>query len=84
MGRLTPNSAAICATMNSATQPADSMLTVREAAELAHVDQSTIRRWVRDGSLPALKLGDYDNAPVRIPVSALLDRMTVVRGDANE
>jgi excisionase family DNA binding protein len=60
-------------------QPTDSLLTPREAARLARVDLSTIRRWVRDRSLPALKLGDYPNAQVRIPVSALLDRMVVVR-----
>jgi excisionase family DNA binding protein len=51
------------------------MLTVKEAAELANVDPSTVRRWVRDGSLPALKLGDYANAPVRITVRSLLGRM---------
>jgi excisionase family DNA binding protein len=61
--------------MSTATQQPDSMLTVKEAAELANVDPSTVRRWVRDGSLPALKLGDYANAPVRITVRSLLGRM---------
>lgn len=65
--------------MTTRTQPTDSLLTPREAARLARVDLSTIRRWVRDGSLPALKLGDYPSAHVRIPVSGLLDRMVVVK-----
>jgi excisionase family DNA binding protein len=65
--------------MSSATRSADALLTVAEAARLAHVDPSTIRRWCRDGSLASLKLGHYPQAPVRIPCSALLDRMEPVR-----
>jgi excisionase family DNA binding protein len=48
------------------------LLTVGEAAERLRVDESTIRRWVRDGTIPFTRLGDGGpNAPVRIPVDAL-------------
>jgi excisionase family DNA binding protein len=33
------------------------LVTVAEAAALLRVDRSTIRRWIREGSLPALRVG---------------------------
>jgi len=33
------------------------LLTLREVAELVKVSESTVRRWVRDGSLVAYKVG---------------------------
>lgn len=32
-------------------------VTVREAADRAFVSERTIRRWIREGWLPALKMG---------------------------
>lgn len=33
-------------------------VTVAEAADLLHVNQSTIRRWIREGKLPAYRIGE--------------------------
>ena len=35
----------------------DDFLTVAEAAEQLHVAPSTIRRWIREGDLPAYRIG---------------------------
>lgn len=65
--------------MTTPTQPVDSFLTPREAARLARVDLSTIRRWYRSGDLPAVRIGNFPRGRVRIPVSGLLARMEPVR-----
>jgi len=44
------------------------LLTVREAAELLRVRPSTITKWVRQGILPAIKIGAKT---IRIPEDAL-------------
>jgi excisionase family DNA binding protein len=36
---------------------ADDFVTVTEAAALLHVSSSTIRRWIREGELPAYRIG---------------------------
>jgi excisionase family DNA binding protein len=46
------------------------LLTVNEAAERLAVHPITIRRWMRDGRLPALQLGGR-GAPVRVDPKAL-------------
>lgn len=33
-------------------------VTVAQAADLLHVNQSTIRRWIREGKLPAYRVGE--------------------------
>jgi excisionase family DNA binding protein len=55
----------------------DALLTPREAAELVGVEATTVRRWVREGYLPALRLGDAVNAPLRIRVSDLTAQLTL-------
>ena len=36
---------------------ADEFLTIREVAQLLKLSEATIRKWCREGRLPALKLG---------------------------
>ncbi|EGD51739.1 DNA binding domain protein, excisionase family [Thermoanaerobacter ethanolicus JW 200] len=45
----------------------DKFYTVKEVAELLKVNIHTVYRWVREGRLPAIKIGDL----VRIPESEL-------------
>jgi excisionase family DNA binding protein len=53
-------------------RPEHVLLHVSEAAERLRVDPSTVRRWIRNGTMPHVRLGDGGpNAPVRIPVAAL-------------
>lgn len=48
------------------------LLRVGEAAERLRVDDATIRRWIRTGTIPHVRLGDGGpRAPVRIPTEAL-------------
>jgi excisionase family DNA binding protein len=42
--------------MNSA-DPEDSFLTVAEVAEMLKLNQQTVRNWIDQGSLPALRVG---------------------------
>src|SRR5437660_8451797 len=42
--------------MNSA-EPEDSFLTVAEVAGILKVNQQTVRNWIDQGSLPALRVG---------------------------
>jgi len=42
--------------MNSA-EPEDSFLTVAEVAETLKLNQQTVRNWIDQGSLPALRVG---------------------------
>ncbi len=39
------------------TDPAESFLTVAEVAELLKLNQQTVRNWIDQGSLPALRVG---------------------------
>jgi excisionase family DNA binding protein len=41
--------------MNS--EPEDSFLTVAEVAEMLKLNQQTVRNWIDQGSLPALRVG---------------------------
>jgi excisionase family DNA binding protein len=48
------------------------LLRTAEAAARLRVNESTVRRWVRKGTIPHVRLGDGGpKAPVRIPVAAL-------------
>jgi excisionase family DNA binding protein len=42
--------------MNSA-EPEESFLTVAEVADLLKLNQQTVRNWIDQGSLPALRVG---------------------------
>ena len=42
--------------MNS-PEPEDSFLTVAEVAEMLKLNQQTVRNWIDQGSLPALRVG---------------------------
>ena len=42
--------------MNSA-EPEDSFLTVAEVAHMLKLNQQTVRNWIDQGSLPALRVG---------------------------
>jgi excisionase family DNA binding protein len=42
--------------MNS-VEPEDSFLTVAEVAEMLKLNQQTVRNWIDQGSLPALRVG---------------------------
>jgi excisionase family DNA binding protein len=42
--------------MNS-REPEESYLTVAEVAELLKLNQQTVRKWIDQGSLPALRVG---------------------------
>lgn len=44
----------------------DSFFTVEELALHIKVHQETIRRWIRDGKLPAMRLGEGPTARYRI------------------
>jgi excisionase family DNA binding protein len=57
----------------------DALLTPREVAELVGVQPTTVRRWVREGCLPALRLGDAANGPLRIRVSDLTRQLSLAQ-----
>jgi excisionase family DNA binding protein len=46
--------------------PIDPLLTIREAARQAHVSESTLRRRIRDGEVPAIRVGSNRKAPLRL------------------
>ena len=56
-------------------------LTIREVKDLLHVSERTVRRWIRSGALPALKIGrsvrvrreDID-MPARTPSGPSVDQ----------
>ncbi len=49
----------------------DTLLTVKEVSERLRVDQSTVRRWVRVGALPAVILPGLGRHAVRVRASEL-------------
>jgi excisionase family DNA binding protein len=42
-----------------------------EVAEQFRVSEESVRRWVRDGELRAIRLGSSPRASMRVPASAL-------------
>jgi excisionase family DNA binding protein len=61
------------------------MLTVQEVAELVKVSDSTVRRWIRDGSLVAYKVGKRGQLRIREKdVEAFLERQRVGVHNTND
>lgn len=48
-------------------------LTIKEVAELLRVSDQTVRNYIKNGSLVAIKFGRSHRAPVRIHTDALND-----------
>lgn len=48
-------------------------LTIKEVAELLRVSDQTVRNYIKNGSLVAIKFGRSHRAPVRIHITALDD-----------
>jgi hypothetical protein len=46
-------------------------VSLRDAAAHFDVSIKTIRRRIADGTVPAVRMGEYPNGMIRIPVSAL-------------
>lgn len=44
----------------------DELLTPKEVAAILRISPRTVRLWTRTGRLPALRLHDGRNAPIRI------------------
>ncbi len=57
--------------MHEQDETAGLMLTVTEVAEQLRVSRPTAYRWVRTGSLPAVRIG----GTVRLPSKLLVDRL---------
>ena len=55
----------------------DEHLTVAEAAELLKVNRSTIRRWIAEGRLPAVRIGARRLAMRRADVAKLISPVDV-------
>ncbi|MFD6513852.1 excisionase family DNA-binding protein [Rhodococcus sp. NPDC060176] len=55
------------------------LITSVEAADRIGVDDSTIRRWVRNGKLPAFRLAGHG---LRIDIAAV-DALLIPTGDAS-
>ncbi len=55
---------------STATPPR--LLTIAEVAERLRVSRQTVWRRVRDGSIPAVRLGDVPHSPLRIDERALM------------
>ncbi len=51
--------------------PNDALLTLRDVARLLGVSRSTVGRYVHEGRLQAIRLGDADTSPLRFRRSAL-------------
>ncbi len=43
--------------MADSTEPEESFLTVAEVAEILKLNQQTVRNWIDQGALPAVRLG---------------------------
>ncbi len=60
------------------------LLTLREVAEAVKVSETTIRRWVRDGSLAAYKVGKRGQLRVKEEdLEAFLERQRVGGDDGH-
>jgi excisionase family DNA binding protein len=67
----------VCRRMS--TDRPDRLLTVSEAARVLGVSSSTMHRWISDGRVTAMRLGDEPGAPVRILASDLAELIHIYR-----
>jgi excisionase family DNA binding protein len=51
----------------------DALLSPAQVAELVGVQPATVRRWCREGHLPALRIGHAPNGPLRVGVATSPD-----------
>lgn len=72
--------------MSSTEEMTEYTLSVREVAKVLNVQPMTVRRWIKDGRLPARRLPGTKPYKVRpADVEALIDGSPVVRPEeANE
>lgn len=47
----------------------DPVLTIKQVAPLLNLNEWTVREWVDEGRLPAVRLGTGPRAPIRVRVS---------------
>lgn len=55
------------------SHPVQQFMTVQEVAAMINISEKTVRRLIWDGRLPAIRVGDSDRSPLRIPVDGLND-----------
>lgn len=56
--------------------------TIRETAQALKISEATVRRWVRDGKLEAVKLGDdCHTKQIRVPRDAVDRLLRISRGE---
>ncbi len=67
-----------------ATTAADDYVTVREAATILRVGQSTIRRWIREERVPAYRLGQRRVLLKRADLGRLLSPVQVGQETSEE
>ena len=54
---------------------ADEYLDVAQVADVMGLHTNTIRKYIRIGIIPAIKLGEYRNSPLRVSRYALEKKM---------
>ena len=54
-------------------------LTVKEAAQKAHVSPELVRKWLRDNKLPYIKMGESKTSIVRIRLDDLIEYIESMR-----
>jgi excisionase family DNA binding protein len=62
----------------------ESILTIREAAQLLRVSQRTIRRWIADGRLPASRLSSRLIRIYYHDIVALMDSCRIAPDDGGQ
>ena len=60
---------------------ADELLTVPEVAAMLRLDEQTVRKWLREGTLPGFRLGNNRKAGWRVRRSELDDYLERHRGE---
>lgn len=60
---------------------AEELLTVPEVADMLRLNEQTVRRWLRDGTLPGFRLGHNRKAGWRIPRTDVERYIEAQRGE---